>query len=261
FDETRPTGDLEFYRESQVELTETALFGEVGYAFTNRWRGSIGGRWFDYDFDQSVGVMLPIWDPDLYTEAVAVSDDGFLAKINTSYDFSKDVMGYVTLSEGYRMGGANSVPLCSVVGQGACGSPDEILIKPDTTTNFEVGVRTAWNGGSLIFNAALYRIDWDGMQTLGEPQEGATPITGNAGEARSQGVELSLQSRGGRWSFFGACAYNDAKLTKDSIGLVDGVFDGFDGDRLSGTPEHQGSFHAAYSRPLSNGWNLDVGYG
>src|SRR5690606_15414768 len=38
-------------------------------------------------------------------------------------------------------------------------------------------------------------------------------------------------------------------------------FDGMKGDRLSGTPEHQGSFHAAYSRPLSNGWNLDVGYG
>jgi outer membrane receptor protein involved in Fe transport len=99
------------------------------------------------------------------------------------------------------------------------------------------------------------------MQTLGETVNGQLPITVNAGEARTQGVELSLQSRGERWSFMGSYAYNEAELTATSLGLIDGFVDGQAGDRLSGTPEHQGSFHAGYSRPLSNGWNLDVGYG
>src|SRR5690606_24662195 len=33
------------------------------------------------------------------------------------------------------------------------------------------------------------------------------------------------------------------------------------GDRLSGTPEHSGSFYANYNRPLPNGMTLDAGYG
>jgi outer membrane receptor protein involved in Fe transport len=261
FGASLPTGDLEFYRASAVDLKETALFGEIGYALTDRWSVAVGGRAFDYEFRQSVEVLLPFVDSEPGFSYESVDDDGFLTKVNTSYDFSDDVMGYVTLSEGYRVGGANSVTVCEPGGPTACASPDEVLIKPDTTTNFEVGVHTQRRDGRLIFNAALYRIDWDDMQTLGETAEGALSITVNAGEARTQGLELSLQSRGQRWSFMGSYAYNDAKLTSTAIGLVDGAVDGLPGDRLSGTPEHQGSFHAAYTRPLSNGWDLDVGYG
>jgi outer membrane receptor protein involved in Fe transport len=259
-----PTGDLEFYRGSTVELTETALFGEVGYDFTDRWHAAIGGRSFDYEFSQTVEVLLPFIDPAPGTSFESAEDDGFLLKLNTSYDFSDDVMGYVTLSEGYRVGGVNSTTPCVLPLQGnqnACALPDEMLIKPDMTTNFEVGVHSTLNENGLVLNAALYRIDWDDMQTLGETANGQLPITVNAGEARTQGLELALQSRGERWSFMGSYAYNEAKLTATAVGLVDGFVDGQAGDRLSGTPEHQGSFHAGYSRPLSNGWDLDVGYG
>src|SRR5690606_18962602 len=90
---------------------------------------------------------------------------------------------------------------------------------------------------------------------------GANPITVNGNDARSRGLELAMQNRiGDNWSLSAAYAYVDAELTEDAPGLVDGA-DAFDGDRLSGTPEHQGSVYVNYSRPLANGWMLDAGYG
>jgi outer membrane receptor protein involved in Fe transport len=259
-----PTGDLEYVQTTARTVTETAIFGEIGYAFTDRWQVTIGGRQFDYDFAQGNTLLLPFVSPDVGTSAVAVEDDGFLTKLNTSFDFTDELMGYVTLSEGYRVGGANASPPCVFPlqpGQNACALPDEILIAPDTTTNFEIGIHSSWNDGALIFNGAVYRIDWEDVQTMGTTVNGALPITVNGGEARSEGVELALQSQGGEhWTFTGSYAYNDAKLTSFAAGLVDGE-DAYAGDRLSGTPEHQGSFYANYRRALRNGWDFDFGYG
>ena len=36
-----------------------------------------------------------------------------LLKLNVSYKFTDDVMAYVTLSEGFRIGGSNGIGLCT----------------------------------------------------------------------------------------------------------------------------------------------------
>src|SRR5690606_5269072 len=62
------------------------------------------------------------------------------------------------------------------------------------------------------------------------------------------------------WTVSSSYSYANAKLTSDAPELVDGA-DAFSGDRLSGTPEHKGSFYLSHYRPLANGWALDAGYG
>ncbi len=259
-----PTRDLEFRQTSHQTLNQKALFGEVGYRFTDKLQVNIGGRSFDYDFGNESTILVPLVD---FSDAnnAGTSDNGFLGKINAAYDFTKDVMGYVTLSEGYRNGGANTVAVCPVplpVGvQIACGTPGEVRIDPDTTTNLEIGLHSTWNGGKLVFNAAVYHIDWDKVQTLSTTVNGALPITVNGGKAETQGLELSFQSRGDHWSFTGTYAHNKAELTSFAPGIVDGVDDGQPGDRLPGSPEEQASFYAAYHRALSNGFELNARYG
>ena len=113
-------------------------------------------------------------------------------------------------------------------------------MEPDRTKNYEIGFRTGSADGLLTASAALFYVDWDKIQVDGQSTHGGLRITVNGSEARSRGLELSLQARtAGPWSFSGSYAYVDAQLTADAPGL-----DASSGDRLAGTPEHQGSFHA-----------------
>lgn len=258
-----PTGDLEYLQITRQNLTERAIFAELSYAFTDRLDVAIGGRRFEYDTDQFVAFDIPLVDIS-NAESNVAEDDGFLGKINASYAFNDNVTGYATLSEGYRIGGVNSIAPCVLPlppGQNVCALPDEILIEPDRTTNFEIGVHSTLGGGRTILNAAIYQIDWEDIQTQSTTANGAVPITVNGGEAESEGLEVSFQTQlANGWGFAGAYAYNQAELTSDAPGLVDGD-DAFAGDRVSGTPEHQASFSVSHARTLANGWDLDVAYG
>ncbi|MBN1238720.1 MAG: TonB-dependent receptor [Gammaproteobacteria bacterium] len=261
-----PTGDLEYLQLTDAEQTEQAVFGEVSYRFDDRWAVTLGGRFFEYELTQSVSFDLPIVGAfGIADPPVLAEDDGFLGKLNVAYDFSDSSLAYLTVSEGYRVGGANPIEQCSddldPAQQNVCALPDERLIDPDTTTNYEIGVHSTIADGRVNLNGALFYIDWQDIQTMSTTQNGNVPITVNGGGARSRGAELSLQAEtAGPWSFTASYAYADAQLTTDAPGLVDGD-DAFAGDRLAGTPQHQGSFYANYNRSLANGWDLDVSYG
>ncbi|HEX6998546.1 MAG TPA: TonB-dependent receptor [Gammaproteobacteria bacterium] len=258
-----PTGDLEYTQYARQRLTEQALFGEVSRQITRRLEVALGGRWFRFEDDSFFTWELP-FVPAGDARGNVADDDGFLGKINASYAFSEDVLGYVTLSEGYRIGGVNPVPSCPdplPAGQIVCALPHEVLFDPDQTTNLEVGMHSVLGESGLSLDVAVYTMDWDDIQTVTVTENGSLPIKTNGGGARSRGVELALRGRlAQHWSFSAGYAYNNAELTEDAPGLVDGE-DAFAGDRLAGTPEHQGSFYVAYTRPLAGGWALDASYG
>jgi iron complex outermembrane receptor protein len=254
--------DLEYRATSERTIEETALFGELGYAITERWQVTVGARWFDYDDELSLVTEFPFVDLVL-PDHNKTGDDGTIFKFNTSFEITPDVMTYLTISEGYRKGGLNSGPPCVEPipdEQSYCLGPDEVLIKPDTTTNYEVGLRSLWLDGRLLLNAALYQVDWDEIQVIGTSDVGEVPIIVNGGTARSRGLELTA-----RWSITDSLelaasfALNDAQLTSDAPGLVDGA-DAFDGDRLAGTPEQQGTLLVDSARPLANGWTFNASY-
>ena len=260
---------LEYYETLKDEVTEKAIFGEIGYQITDAWQVTVGARWFKFEDEATQGFALPLLDTvffgapqdaiDVVLQNNDVDDDDNIFKFNTSYDFTDDIMGYLTVSEGYRLGGLNSVPPCTELVQGeqnVCALPDEVLIKSDTTTNYELGVHSQF-GDSVLFNSSLYYIEWDDIQVGDLTENGSIPITSNGGSARSMGIEMS-----GQWyitqdlSVMGSYAYTDAELTDDAPGLVNGA-DAFDGDRLPGTPEHQGFLAVNYAMSLSGGSKID----
>ena len=194
-------------------------------------------------------------------------DDDVVIKFNTSYYVTDDVMTYFTYSEGYRLGAVNPAPPCEAdeLGevQNVCTLPNEERYDPDTTDNYELGLRSSW-GDSLILNGAIYYIEWDDIQLGTTSVNGSQPITVNGESAVSQGVELS-----GQWfitpnlSITGSYADTEAELDEDSPGLLrdrtpeglDGI-DGKDGDQLPGTPEHQAYLAVDYAMLLSGGSEL-----
>ena len=278
---------LEYFAVQEIELTETALFGELSYDITDDWQVVVGTRWYDYELDEQDAVDLPLYytvfvgdrgPNDIFLDFVSndQSDDGFLFKINTSYHFNEDLMGYLTISDGYRLGGVNALPTCPdplPPGQTVCALPGELLFENDETTNYEIGLRSEWLDNTLRVNGSIYYMQWDDPQLASATQNGLSPITVNGKEAATYGGEVSFDwSISDNWAVRGSYAYTNAELTDDAPNLVPSINppgfqstltyeDGEDGDRLPGSPEHQGSLFVVYERPLANGMALEFNYG
>lgn len=131
-----------------------------------------------------------------------VEESGHTGKINLTYHLTDDKMVYATYSTGFRPGGINRR-----------GTLPPYMA--DYLTNYEIGWKTAWLDGRLRWNAAVFLEKWDQFQFSFLGQNGLTNIK-NAPQAEIKGVETDLTLRPDEhWTFSGAAAYTDAKLTKN----------------------------------------------
>jgi len=143
------------------------------------------------------------------------------------------------LASGYRPGGPNT----------ALGVPREF--SPDRTRNYELGAKSILLDGRLTVDASVYYIDWKDIQlfVLAANQQG---YTANASRAKSQGVELSLESRPlpgltvSSW-----VAFNHAKLTDN---FPTGAAQGMSGDRLPNGSRFSGHLAVSQDFPLIADW-------
>ncbi len=191
-------------------------------------------------------------------------------------------MGYVTISEGFRIGASNGIPACTAAdlanpGQAVCALPDEVQYHPDTTTNYEVGIRSQWLDRRLTFNGALYYIDWKDPQLASVTALWRAADREERQRRREQGYRvvvrceghapddrgLQLRAHDGRAlgrSAFRATRVRAAGLRAESEPNT--IYtDGQPGDRLPGSPQDQGTVRFGYDLPLSAGRNIDFNYG
>ena len=113
---------LEYYNVGLTSLKEEAIYGELTYEVTPAWQVTVGARRYGYELETFQAVDFPLLNsvffgaaPDAITldfEPGGQEDDGWLYKFNTSYQFTPDILGYFTVSEGYRIGNSNGVGPC-----------------------------------------------------------------------------------------------------------------------------------------------------
>lgn len=272
----RPDG-LEYISFTDTYTKERAVFGEATVHFTPKLQVTGGMRYYKYKAYISGATDTPLtrggqrrtpypliqFDPARIRTG-STDDDGFVYKLNASYEFSPELFAYATYSTGYRIGGVNRVAPCIVplpAGQNVCALPNELSFGPDKTQNYEVGVRFSLLDKVLQGTVNLYNINWTNLQLGSQTANGAVGITANAGGARSRGAEATLAINLGNFSLSGNYTYLDAKLTKDAPDLIGGLSNGFDvagagdafvGDRLPGTSKHSGSITATYTVPMAD---------
>ena len=75
--------------------------------------------------------------------------------------------------------------------QSGCIYEDQALIRPDRTTNYELGLRRSWRDGRFSASGTLFHVDWEDIQVAGLTPFSSEPITLNGGGAVSRGVELA----------------------------------------------------------------------
>ena len=268
---------VEYYSLDSQSVTERALFGEISRDLGDRWRLTTGARWFGYRIDTGSLTEFP-YTPIYNSPFTAFESDdhGALLKASLSHRFDDQTYAYFTRSEGYRIGGGNNFRVCSDEEiallsdadpgndppQSGCIYEDQVLISPDRTANYEVGLRRSWSDGRFTASGTVFHVDWTDIQVAGETPFSAQPIILNGAAAVSRGVEVAgaagltdgLHLRG-TWS------YTHASLSQDSPGLLDEGADTFKGDRLSGAPRLQGSLLASYGTMLGSGTALKLLYG
>ncbi len=245
--------DKDFDYERDETFTDLGVFGEVTWHFTDAFRVTGGLRYFENEFENDTFMSIGLWDPAIFqitdTAFFEESEDDVLFKINASVDLSNEMMLYGTVSEGYRRGGSNAVPVSGPFAE----DPGWLTYDSDSVTNYEIGIKGTTD--RLRYSAAVFMVDWDNVQLNTASSNWAFFTAANGDTARTAGLELELDGLiGNQWHYNVGYAYVDGELTGDAfaptaaMGLLAG-----DGSPLPGTSEHTLNAALDYTRELGNG--------
>jgi outer membrane receptor protein involved in Fe transport len=247
------TGDVVgqwLYDAFPSTYTEYAAFTDLTLRFTDQFDIQMGGRESQnkqtymetltgaYD-SVFTGLPSPIIQPELDTK-----DSSFTYLVTPRFKVSPDLMVYTRLASGYRPGGPNTTST-------VFGLPP--TFKPDKTANYEIGFKGDFLDNKISLDSSLYYIDWRDIQLqLVLPANGNFYFT-NAGRAKSQGVELSVETRPSSGLTIAAwVAWNDAKLTAPLPPGGPGTAVGAAGDRLPYASRVSGNLSFDWEFPLAS---------
>jgi len=232
---------------------EYAVFTDLTFHLTSRFDLQVGGRQSRNEQTLSqfnIGpyqTLIAAAPNPLVVQEIDSEDDAFTYLLTPRFKVSPHLMMYARLASGYRAGGpnANTTAVPGVL-------PD---VKADTTNNYEVGIKGNVFDRLLSFDLSLYRIDWKDLQIT--VASGGVSFIVNAGAARSQGAELSVDFNPGSGTHVAAwTAFNDAELTER---FPTGAVAGFDGSRLPYSARITGGLTLEQEFPVTAGVTGYVG--
>ena len=189
-----------------------ALFGEVTLSLTEKFTLTLGAR--EHDQDNYSQTMTPTGIAPRYANQEFATDPlaGFLSpaqltakdvslnsfskatgRVSAKYQFTKNIMGYASFSQGFNSGNATYVT------NPETGVAKLYPTKPETLNNFEVGMRSDLANGHVRFNATLFDTKWDDIvinTALRICDPNCRDLTAvypqNVGSAHAQGAEIEL---------------------------------------------------------------------
>lgn len=242
---------------------EASAFGELTYDVTERFSATIGGRFFDHDFelrDTFTGNPLFVGDPSgTSMRSDSASQSGTLGSAKLAYRPADSSLLYAGVAEGFRMGGAvfklpEQVPSCQqeiLDTFGSTSAPRKF--EPDDLVNYELGWKQSWGGGRATTNVAAFFIDWNNTQVV--IPGSVCNITGfpvNAGAVESKGLELEAQALALDDLRVGLnLAYVESEVKQDLTTSPNVPAIAIRGDRMPGIPRWSGALNWDYGRDIS----------
>lgn len=272
-------GLLNIFGENIQDTRALALFGEVNFDITEKLSVFGGVRFTDERkelqlnqanttpffgivfaglVDAEGDTPFPRTNPDgtpnvnfLGPEELQVAnfdDVSFRAGIN--YKVTDDIFTYFTFSQGFKSGGFTTrltAPFNPDFGGATAGGLTGIVFDPETSDNFEVGIKADLLDNKVRANLAAFWNNYDDIQIV--VQRGISPANENAGDARIRGIELELEAYPtDQLSFVGSFGYLDAEYTNiDPLAFPVEI-----DDQLQNTPEVTFAIAANYVQPIGN---------
>ena len=248
------TGTTFFGRTDERFITSYAGFGEATWKITDAWTAVAGVRYYTESLEGVQTLTHPFGGFRGAPSLVPITDSNatfskITWKANLSYKFSENLLGYGTVSTGFRSGGLN--PL------NGFGEPIPAAYAPDSLINFEVGAKGRLFDGLFDYQADVYFIRWADIQVQETTADGAFVFQGNAGDTKVKGVEFEFTAHPIQYlgvTFAGS--YTDAFLSQgaNTFQYAKNRTLGLSGNAIPNVPKYQASFGLNYRRPIANGW-------
>lgn len=236
-----------FIADQTFDLEQFAVFGELSYQLTDRLKATVGGRWFDVTQDFTIAAD-GLFNDGMTSNLAVAKEDGFNPKFVLSYQLNDDILLNAQAAKGFRLGGPNDVIpftpcMAELTALGLTAGPPSY--DSESLWNYEVNAKTSWADNRVIFNAAIFHIDYDGIQATRRLNCGFG-FTDNAGSATSKGAEVELVA-------------NLAEGLDISVGgsFVDAELE--DGETLIGQPGDRLPLHPRLSLNATIQYGADVG--
>jgi iron complex outermembrane receptor protein len=232
-----------FDRSNQI-TNAYAAYAQGDYNFTDKFKLTLGGRYtaeqkgFDYNGsiqyqeggENNFGPLMT-----LANTHEGLRSSAFNYRVGLQYQFTQNIMTYASVASGFKSGDFNGSFLSTV--------PVEIAlqltpVKPEHVTTYEVGGKTTFFEGRLLFDAAAFYNQYNDLQVFvlvnppaGDTQ-GALPVNvlDNAQSAHTEGVEAQIEVR------------PISPLTASvQLGFLNTRLDHYVADRAPGTPDYSGN--------------------
>ena len=168
--------------DSRMDNLGVGFFGQTTFTLDKRWELGLGLR---DDFEHrsaDLSSHIPPGAPAFSSFSPDRNFNQVTPHASLSYHLTPEMLAYVQVAEGYKAGGFNSEGPASY--------------NPETSWNYEAGLKTMWFDRTVTANAAIFRTLWHDMQ-LNVPVGGDPShyCIENSGRARSQGAELELSTK------------------------------------------------------------------
>jgi iron complex outermembrane receptor protein len=202
------------FTSGDIDTKAWAIYADGSYNVTDAFSVSLGGR---YTVDQrdaevlrqiylgnkgtpglgNTGAILFRTDTDLRGGVLHRKDKKFTPRVALNYKMNSDHNVYASYSEGFKGGGFE--PRLNMVGTNLPLSVAKMGYAPETIETYELGLKSAFNGGRITTNAAVFYSDYKDVQIPGSvaidtngdgKDDSFAGVTTNAGKAEIKGVEL-----------------------------------------------------------------------
>jgi iron complex outermembrane receptor protein len=259
------------YTMGDIDTRAWAAYFDGSYALTDTLNLSLGGRYTVDKREADVlrqiyfglggspemgnpGAILFRTDTDLRNGLLEREDKKFTPRVAVNWKLHNDHNLYASYSEGFKGGGFD--PRLNVVGTRIPLATARAGYAPETIETWELGLKSAFNGGRITTNAALFYSDYQDVQIPGSVaidsdgdgrDDSFAGVTTNAGKAKIKGAELeAIANFTPNFMVAGMYSYIDADYKEYIVAGVNVA----DARVFQNTPRNSANLRANYDIPL-----------
>lgn len=261
------------FTEDNVDTKAWALFADVSFDVTSDVSVSVGGRYTEDQRQASVlrqiylgaagspgmgnpAAVLFRTDTNLTNGELDRKDKKFTPRLSVNWKASASQNVYASVAQGFK--GGSFDPRLNLVGTRLSVALAKRGFEPEVITTYELGLKSQFDGGRILTNAAIFSSDYKDVQIPGSVaidtngdgiDDSFAGVTTNAGKAKIKGLELEATARlTDQFMLSGMLGYIDAKYSQ---------FIGAGGANLASqrafqnTPKKTANVRATYEWPLA----------